>query len=213
MARISALNYSEWSLKRKLFVYMLLLAVLLLAILAAGLVLFGRTNSTAEIYHDTLTMQMEVFEKDISAHFDHLAASAISLSEEMTTILTDTLDAQKRSFSDLTDSASGIAAVQAAMLEPLRQRLLQTNCSGAFVLLDATVNSALPEASCSKTGLYLQKSGYAPVIKDCKANYCYRIGTAKIAESAAVYPGSLHGSGRSWCSQWTGMDTGGRRNS
>lgn len=30
---------------------------------------------------------MEVFEKDICTHFDHLAASAITLSEDMTAIL------------------------------------------------------------------------------------------------------------------------------
>ena len=46
------------------------------------------------------------------------------------------------------------------MAEPLRQKLLQNGCSGAFVLLDATVNSKAPEAEYSKTGLYLKRNGY-----------------------------------------------------
>ena len=79
MSMISALRYSGWPLKRKLFVSMLLLAVLVLTALASALILSGRTHSTAAVYRDALAMQMEVFGKDISAHFDQLAASAITL--------------------------------------------------------------------------------------------------------------------------------------
>jgi len=160
MEMISALHYTKWSLMRRLFVSMLLLAVLLLIILSAGLALFGQTNSTADLYYDTLTMQMDVFERDITTHFDHLAASAIILSEDMSAILDQTLLQEGCSFAALTDSADGIAALQEAMLEPLLHRMLQTNCSGAFVMLEATVNSGLSDADCSRTGLYLQTSGY-----------------------------------------------------
>jgi len=160
MVKLTALRHPVWSLKRKLFVCMLLLAVLLLALLAAGLILFGQTSSTEDWYYDALTMQMEVFGKDISTHFDHVAASAIALSEEMTGILEDSLAGQALPFSRLTDSPGAIAALQSAMIGPLRQRMLQTDCSGAFVLLNATVNSSLPDASFSRTGLYLQTNGY-----------------------------------------------------
>lgn len=153
-------RYSEWSLKRKLFIYMFFLTILLLAILAVSLAVFGRTGSGIEIYQDALEMQMEVYEKDISTHFDHLAASAIALSEDMTIILEDLLDRQNMAFSQLTNAQDEITALQDAILEPLRQKLLQTNCSGAFILFDATVNDTLPEAAYSKTGLYLQISGY-----------------------------------------------------
>ncbi len=100
----SGRRYSEWSLKSKLFVYMLLLTVLLLAILIVGLIVFGRTTSTAESFYEALDIQMEVFEKDISAHFDHLAASAITLSEDMTVLLEEYLQENDLSFSSLNDS-------------------------------------------------------------------------------------------------------------
>jgi len=160
MSMMSALRYSGWPLKRKLFVSMLLLAVLVLTALASALILSGRTHSTAAVYRDALAMQMEVFGKDISAHFDQLAASAITLSEDMTAILEQTLAEEELPFSRLTDSESGIAGLQAAMIGPLHQKLLQTNCSGAFVMLDATVNSAHADAGRSRTGLYLQTGGY-----------------------------------------------------
>jgi len=160
MRKFSALHYSEWSLKRKLFVHMLLLTALLLAILIIGLAAIGRTNSTADTVLESLELQMEVFEKDISAHFDHIAASAVSLSSDMIEIIEDRLTAQNISFPMLNDNMEMISDVQENMIEPTRQKLLQTNCSGAFVMLNATVNSKLPEASYSKTGLYLQINGY-----------------------------------------------------
>ena len=91
MRKLTALHYSEWSLKRRLFVYMLLLALLLLMILVTGLYTLGHTNSTADTVYNSLELHMEVFEKDIMTHFDNLAASAVALSNDMTEILTDRL--------------------------------------------------------------------------------------------------------------------------
>ena len=139
--KLTALRYSEWSLKRKLFVYMLLLAALLLLILFIGLSTIGRMSSTADTVYDSLELQMEVFEKDILTHFDHLAASAVTLSTDMTHLIADSLQGWDISFSDLNNNSEAIADLQGTMIEPLKQKLLQTDCSGAFVMLDATVNS------------------------------------------------------------------------
>jgi len=184
MSKFSALRYSEWSLKRKLFLYMLLLTVLLLAILTIGLVLFGRTSTTAETFRDSLDLQMEVFEKDISVHFDHLAASAVTLSEDMTAVLEKKLNEYHIDFSSLNDQSEIIYDMQANMIEPMRQKLLQTNCSGVFVMLNATVNSKLPESSVSRTGLYLQINGYDHTRSDM---LLYR-GMADIAQSHRIMP-------------------------
>ncbi len=184
MRKPSALRYSEWSLKSKLFVYMLFLAILILIILIAGMVIFGRTTSTEETFYDALDIQMEVFEKDISAHFDHLAASAITMSEEMTAILESYLQTNNRSLTDLNDSADDAAALQEAMIEPLRNKLLQANCSGAFVMLNSTVNTSLPESAFSKSGLYLQINGYTPTNPDI---LMYR-GFTDIAKAHGIMP-------------------------
>lgn len=184
MRKLTALRYSEWSLKRKLFVYMLLLAALLLLILFIGLTTIGRMSSTADTVYDSLELQMEVFEKDILTHFDHLAASAVTLSADMTEILTDSLQSKNIAFPALNDNSEVIADLQETMIEPLKQKLLQTDCSGAFVMLNATVNSTLPEASGSKSGLYLQVSGYDRTASDV---ILYR-GIADVAKSHEIMP-------------------------
>ncbi|MBE6560062.1 MAG: hypothetical protein E7662_02950 [Ruminococcaceae bacterium] len=180
----SVRKYSEWSLRSKLFVYMLFLALLLLLILTAGLVVFGRTTSTEDTFYEALDIQMEVFEKDVSAHFDHLAASAITLSEKMTDILEAYLHRKGVSLPSLNDSVEDAAAVQAAMIEPLQSKLFETDCSGAFVMLNATVNTALPDAAFSRTGLYLQINGYTPSDPDV---LMYR-GFTDIAKAHGIMP-------------------------
>jgi len=180
----SVRRYSEWSLKSKLFVYMFFMTLLLLLILTVGMILFGRTTTTEEIFYEALDVQMEVFEKDISAHFDHLAASAISLSEEMTAILEEYLQTQNISFASLNNSITDTAAIQAKMIEPLRSKLFAANCSGAFVMLNATVNTSLPESAFSRSGLYLQINGYTPSNSDV---LMYR-GYTDIAKACEIIP-------------------------
>ncbi|HCG68414.1 MAG TPA: hypothetical protein DEW22_07030 [Clostridiales bacterium] len=184
MRKTSTSRYTAWSLKSKLFVYMLLLTLLLLLILTVGLIVFGRTTSTEETFFEALDIQMEVFEKDICTHFDHLAASAITLSEDMTAILEEYLQKNDLSFAALNDSKSGTADIQEAMIEPLRQKLFAANCSGAFVMLNATVNTSLPESAFSRTGLYLQINGYHPTGADV---LMYR-GSADIAKAHGIMP-------------------------
>ena len=145
-------------MKRKLFGYMLLLAVVLLLVLLSTLLLSGGFSSPHHNTAQTLSLQMEVFEKDMAIYWDDLAARSLNLSDKMSTTIETQLEDNNVPFSELTDNAGTIAALQEAMLEPLCQYLRQANCSGAFVLLDATVNSCLPDADLSRCGLYIEKS-------------------------------------------------------
>lgn len=159
--RISyAFRHSEWSMKRKLFGYMFLLAILLLFALMSGLFLLGRFDSTKKNTYEALDIQMEVFEKDIFSHFDRLAAASIQLSLDTTELLEQYLVEHQISFQDLNNKEFEIAQFQEALIDPLRQKLLQENCSGVFVMLNATINDTLTDADQSRTGLYLQQNGY-----------------------------------------------------
>jgi len=162
---LTALKHSKWSMRRKLFGYMFLLAALLLLALISGLILFGRFANTGETTYEALDIQMEMFQRDVFAHFDRLAAASIELSEDVGFFLEMYLSEKEISLDDLNDAEDEITALQDAMLEPLRQRLLQEDCSGVFVMLDATINSAVEHAAHSRTGIYLQQSGYKTLDK------------------------------------------------
>lgn len=152
--------YPQWSMRRKLFGYMFLLAAILLLALMIGLFLFGRFDSTKKRTFEALDVQMEVFEKDISAHFEGLEAASIGLSTDMAAFMEFYLAGQKIEFSDLSNSEIRITQIQDALIDNLRQSLLRENCSGIFVLWDITVNSSVANSELSRTGLYLQQNGY-----------------------------------------------------
>lgn len=44
------------------------------------------------------------------------------------------------------------------LFEPLHRKLLETDCTGAFILLDTQVNPAVANADCSRSGLYFQRN-------------------------------------------------------
>lgn len=155
------LQPSRWPLKRRLFGSMLLLAAILMFFLASGLFLCGRFSSTKKETAQILSLQMEVFERDISSYWEKTAVLGIHLSQEMTRLLEDYLTEQNIPFGGLTDSSVHIAGLQETVIGPLCQSLRQSDCSGAFVLFNTTVNSRIEHAETSRSGLYLQKSGNA----------------------------------------------------
>lgn len=167
----AAFRYSKWSMRRKLFGYMFLLAALLLLALVSGLLLFGRFDSAGKNAYEALDLQMEVFEKDVFSCFDRLAGAGIQLSEETAEILDAHFARCDMTIRDLDGSPEEIAAVQEALADLLKQSLLQESCSGIFVMLDATANTSRADSSPSCTGLYFQKNVYKTAKKDI---YLYR---------------------------------------
>ena len=184
MGFFPSISYPRRTLKRKLFGYMLLLAALLLLTLMTGLFLFGRFHSTKDDAYETLDIQMDIFEKDILTYFDHMAAAGIQLSGSMGTIIDNHLQEAGLTMADLTDSEAGLIALQEAVLEPLKLKLLQEDCSGVFLILDATVNSRLPHGRQSRSGLYLQINGYDAYGQDI---LMFR-GSAELAKQHDIMP-------------------------
>lgn len=172
------------SLKKKLFGYMLLLAMVLIITLLSGFVLFGRFDSVEKTAHDALELQMDVFEKDVFQHFDDLAAASIRLSRSMTELLEAHLKKNGLEFDDLADSETGIADVQRSIIDPIRDTLLQEDCSGVFVLLNTTVNTQLSGAEGSRAGVYLQVNGYD---SSDRSVLLYR-GQAQVGKEMGVMP-------------------------
>ena len=150
---------SRWTLRRRLFGLMLLLTGILMFALASGLFLCGRFSSTKKETAQALALQMEVFERDMSSYWEKTAVLGIHLSQETTGLLESYLAEQDIPFEQLTDSAVHIAGLQESVIGPLCQSLRQSDCSGAFVLFDATVNSRIEHSETSRSGLYVQKSG------------------------------------------------------
>lgn len=174
------------TLQKKLFWYMLLLTALLLFVLFAGLLLVGRFHSTRTDTAEKLELQMDIFERDMDSYWEKIAAMGVDLSEDMTEIIQTYIDENSLTLSLLTDNKDALSDLQEAMFDPLCQKMYQTSCSGAFVILEATVNSSLPEADCSRSGLYLEK--IRPDASQSGIVICR--GMAEVAASRKIMPHS-----------------------
>ncbi|MBE6953990.1 MAG: hypothetical protein E7452_10620 [Ruminococcaceae bacterium] len=155
-----AFHYSAWSLRRKLFGYMLLLTMLLLLALVGGLLFFELFDSVEKRTHEALDIQLEIFEKDVSSHFENLAAAGLQLSHAISGYLDDYLAEEEIGLTALNDDTQRLEQIQREWIEPLQETMQKENCSGVFFMLDATVNSGVAGAEYSRVGLYLQRNGY-----------------------------------------------------
>lgn len=146
------------SLRRKLLTYMLALAVLLGFLLFSGVFLIGGFTGTRQKLYDTLDFQTDVFARQVTTHYDGIAAMGIQLSEKTTALLEDYLAENGLSFADLQENEAHLAAVQELLIDPLHHKMQEADCTGAFILLDTQVNSTVANAATSRSGIYLQRN-------------------------------------------------------
>ena len=148
---LSKLKQAKPSMRRRLFLYMGALAALLLVVLFAALLLLGQLKSPRAETKRALTFQMGAFRADMVSLWRNVSVMGIHLSEDMTALI----EAQTSDFSSLNGNVAAVEALQEAMLEPLCQYARQADCSGAFVLLDASLSTD-PSLD-SHMGLYVQR--------------------------------------------------------
>lgn len=151
---------TKWTMQKKLIVYMIILALIIIFALFAGIMVIGRLDSAEKNIQNSLDFQMEAFEKDMSDYFNSLAASSIDLSSHISDFIESDSEISGANFKNLTDNPEKIEQVQSVLLGQLSQKLQYHNCSGIFVMLDATVNSQVEDAAFSRTGLYLHHNRY-----------------------------------------------------
>lgn len=158
MSILSSLKNRKTPMRRKLFLYMLALAAIVLAFLACGLFFFGHFATAKQNAANNLSFQMKTFERQVNKYFEDLTRMGTSLSESIA-YKTDTfLQEEGVDFYSLNDDMIRISKLQDVLFDKLGTELLKTDCSGAFLMLNVTVNSTLDGADKSKTGLYFQRA-------------------------------------------------------
>lgn len=172
------------SMKRKLFLYMLVLLIFILLLLASLLSLLGQFKTPKTSLLEACDMQQAVLGKEIKTHRNSLAMMNIHFSEDLSLSIDSWLEKNNLDFSALTDSPERVESLEGAIFETVRQYLLQAECSGAFMMLDTTVKSSAKDSEFSKSGIYLQVNGYEMSRRDV---LCYR-GSSTVSKAHNVMP-------------------------
>lgn len=157
MVNLSSLNLRRHSLQRRLFLTMLVLSVLLLGLFFIGLhLILGYTDTKQHVAKD-LDFQLDIFARETTTYYKDLATMGILLSRESGDIVENYLAENHLAFDDLNDAQNHLVGIQKKLFDPLRHKLFEANCTGAFVMLQATVDTKSNHADTSRTGLYLQR--------------------------------------------------------
>lgn len=146
------------SMHRKLSFYMLTLVLVVVTFIGVGLFFVGQFSTTTEKYSNNLSFQNEFYTKQIEKYFDDISMMSEMLATDTSAIIHDYLTENEIDFSALNDSQSYTEGVQNALFFKLKEELLKADASGAFIMLDATVNTSEVNSDQSKTGLYFQRS-------------------------------------------------------
>lgn len=145
-------------LKARLLLYFSVLILVLVICLLPMLYFFGIIPTPQKDITVALDTYLTSYEKNVSRQFSNVTAAGIQLSQELVQTIERTLHHRDATLRAVSDNPRLIGLLEQYATPRLKTALLQANASGAFMILDATVNSALPQAAHSRCGVYLKIS-------------------------------------------------------
>lgn len=180
--KLPKLKKEKQSLQWNLFCHMFILAAILLLFFVMFLFLFGHFTSTEKTVYNTLSMQAEVFDREMSSYYNSLAARNIYLSESITHLTQRYQESNSISFTNTKNSVEHIENLEEKYMELLSEELLKTDCSGIYTVLDT---SRTPQNENSKAGVYIQRDMLGSNKRD--ALLLYR-GSASLGKEKGIMP-------------------------
>ena len=148
------------TMKRRLMAYWLSLVLATLSALVLVLAVAGVFSNHSKAVEEGLQLQLSNAEMQTAQHMDGLMAQGIAMSQQISRTLNQTLTVQGMSVSTLNDRTEVITGLQTALFDVLNTTLHSAECSGAFVILNATTNTQVQGADHSATGLYLRFANF-----------------------------------------------------
>ncbi len=100
--------------------------------------------------------QLDGYEGRLSDYFSNTAGQGLYLSALAAKEVERTLAEHDTAFEDVSGRPDLIIDLERNTFDLLRTALLIADCSGAFIVFDATVNPSLPGGEFSRSGLYLK---------------------------------------------------------
>ena len=156
--KIMDFRKKKMSMWRKLLLYMLTLVFVVVVFVFVGLFFVGQFSTTTEKYANNLTFQNEFYTRQIEKYFDDLSMMSEMLASDSSAIIDEYLTENEIHMSALNDSQLYTEGAQKALFPKLKEELLKADASGAFIMLNATVNTGEADSDKSRTGLYFQRS-------------------------------------------------------
>lgn len=151
---INHIKTAKNSMRRRFVLYVITVITVFLALLLLLLNLFGILNPADRKLSDVLDTQLATYSEKLEHDIDRTAAYAISFSEQLQSGIQEYMVHNNLVFDDLKDNPDAIYKLQEELYDTVYLNMQMSPSSGAFYILNTTVNSKTQTPLYS--GIYLK---------------------------------------------------------
>ncbi len=131
------------TLRKRFLIYVISATVTCIALLLLLLSIFGIMNPTKSRIENYIDNQLDSHTVQIEHDVEKTAAYSLSLSKELETVINDFLVGRGMSFDELKNNVEALTELQKQSYATVYTSVRSTSCSGAFYVLNTTVNDTL----------------------------------------------------------------------
>mgnify|MGYP003292376013 FL=1 len=129
------------SMRRRLFLYVIATIFLILALILLLLNVFGVLNLSNTQVNNILDVQLTNYSSSVEHDYDKLAAHAISFADQLEKSIQNYLTSNNLAFEELRNNNEAVTELQNKLYDIVYLNMQIAPSSGAFYILDTTVNS------------------------------------------------------------------------
>ena len=170
-------------IQNRLIIYWISMVLVLIGVLFLVMAMTGVFSTSEKRLSAELSMSQNAFMSGISNQMDSLESSAIALSENAAVIIDEALGI--RSVSSLNNDLDGLKDMETSLFPLVSNVVDSSQCSGAFIVLNATANTSADEAESSRAGLYVRYANLSTTKSARQDKVLFR-GIADVARDRSV---------------------------
>jgi DNA-binding CsgD family transcriptional regulator len=171
-------------MRLRLFITLLAVVFTAMAATVLAFTLMGAISTATQDVDAAFARECEDLAADVSAQTGNASVEGVILAQTLASnIITDLAD-QGLGPSMLAAHPEVLEPLLASQLQPLLLSLEKTDCSGVFIVLDATINPALADAATSRAGLYVRRM--EPNVAGVSNDKMYMYGFPAIARDSGL---------------------------
>jgi len=140
----------------RLYVFLIMLIFLMVLGIVAALLITGQLSTDRRAAERFATKELSDIHRSVTAQYGDTINHLVSLSQSLSKSIESQLSRKNIPINRLQEHPEVLEEIVGNELATLQQAVERANCSGVFLVLDATVNPSLPQAENSKAGLYLR---------------------------------------------------------
>lgn len=185
LSRFNINKSSGISMRLRLYLFLFILVLTMAAGVIVILLVTGTFTAGIKESKQLITRELNRASQEISKQYGQLSVQTETFSRELSAKIEDNLKKQSISFDELADHPEQIKNLIDDLYEYTYFSLQKSKSSGAFLILNTTVNTSLENSENSKAGLYL-KNMEPNIVSASNPSFTMLRGISEIGRSHSV---------------------------